>query len=72
MEQEADSPAKVVNLMEALRKSLDQVSASKKKPVKAPVKRAARSARKRASASTAAGAEAVGAAAAPVRKRKRA
>jgi DNA end-binding protein Ku len=62
VEQEADSPAKVVNLMEALRKSLDQVSASKKKPVKAPAKRAAKGARKRAS----------GAAAAPVRKRKRA
>jgi DNA end-binding protein Ku len=62
VETEADSPAKVVNLMEALRKSLDQVSASKKKPVKAPAKRAAKGARKRAS----------GAAAAPVRKRKRA
>ena len=31
----AEAPAKVVNLMEALRKSLDAVSAQKKKPVKA-------------------------------------
>lgn len=64
VETQADSPAKVVNLMEALRKSLDQVGASKKKPARAPVKRtraAGRSAR-------AADAEA----AAPVRKRKRA
>ena len=35
VERETDSPAKVVNLMEALRKSLDQVSAAKKKPAKA-------------------------------------
>ena len=64
VETQADSPAKVVNLMEALRKSLDQVGASKKKPARASVKRtraAGRSAR-------AADAEA----AAPVRKRKRA
>lgn len=64
VETQADSPAKVVNLMEALRKSLDQVGASKKKPARAPVKRtraAGRSAR-------AADAEA----AAPARKRKRA
>lgn len=64
VETQADSPAKVVNLMEALRKSLDQVGASKKKSARASVKRtraAGRSAR-------AADAEA----AAPVRKRKRA
>ena len=36
---EADAPAKVVDLMEALRKSLDAVSASRKKPAK--VKRVA-------------------------------
>ena len=70
VETEADSPAKVVNLMEALRKSLDQVSASKKKPVKAPVKRGAKTASRR--TARAAGAEGVDAAAAPVRKRKRA
>ena len=41
-----EAPAKVVNLMDALRKSLDSVSASKKKPAKA--KRAAsRAAKKR-------------------------
>jgi DNA end-binding protein Ku len=33
--QSEEAPPKVVNLMEALRKSLDQVSASKKKPAKA-------------------------------------
>ena len=70
VETEADSPAKVVNLMEALRKSLDQVSASKKKPVKAPVKRGAKTASRR--TARAAGAEDVDAAAVPVRKRKRA
>ena len=69
VETEADSPAKVVNLMEALRKSLDQVSASKKKPVKAPVKRGAKASSRR--TARAAGAEDV-AAAPPVRKRKRA
>ena len=67
VETEADSPAKVVNLMEALRKSLDQVSASKKKPVKAPAKRAAKATAGR-SSRAAASDEAV----APVRKRKRA
>ncbi len=72
VETEADSPAKVVNLMEALRRSLDQVSASKKKPVKAPVKGAGKSGRKRTSSAAAAAATAEGAAAAPVRKRKRA
>ena len=71
VETEADSPAKVVNLMEALRKSLDQVSASKKKPVKAPAKRAAKATARR-SSRAAASDEAVAAAAAPVRKRKRA
>ena len=74
VESEVEAPAKVVNLMEALRKSLDavgrnkdldQVSASKKKPVKAPRKRASRAAATEASA-------AAGSAAAPVRKRKRA
>ena len=71
VETEADSPAKVVNLMEALRKSLDQVSASKKKPVKAPAKRAAKATARR-SSRAAASDGAVAAAAAPVRKRKRA
>ena len=71
VETEADSPAKVVNLMEALRKSLDQVSASKKKPVKAPAKRAAGAAGRRTSRAAAAG-EATDTVAAPVRKRKRA
>ena len=32
-----EAPAKVVNLMDALRKSLDSVSATKKKPAKAAV-----------------------------------
>jgi DNA end-binding protein Ku len=36
----ADAPPKVVNLMEALRKSLDKVSAGKKRPVKAAVAKA--------------------------------
>jgi DNA end-binding protein Ku len=35
-----DAPPKVVNLMDALRKSLDQVSAGKKRPVKAAVAKA--------------------------------
>ena len=72
VETEADSPAKVVNLMEALRKSLDQVSASKKKPVKAPAKGAVKSVRKRASRAAVASVEAAGAGAAPARRRKRA
>ena len=72
VETEADSPAKVVNLMEALRKSLDQVSASKKKPVKAPVKGAAKTARKRGARSAAAGRDVEEAVEAPVRRRKRA
>jgi DNA end-binding protein Ku len=36
----ADAPPKVVNLMDALRKSLDRVSAGKKRPVKAAVAKA--------------------------------
>ena len=71
VETEADSPAKVVNLMEALRKSLDQVSASKKKPVKAPAKRGGKKTTRR-TARAAADAADVDAAAAPVRRRKRA
>ena len=39
--QELETPAKVVNLMDALRKSLEQVSAGKKKPAKAAAKPAA-------------------------------
>ncbi len=65
VEAEADSPAKVVNLMEALRKSLDQVSASKKKPARAPAKRE----RKR-SPRAAAADKPDSAGAAPVRRRK--
>ena len=71
VETEADSPAKVVNLMEALRKSLDQVSASKKKPVKAPARQAGRKTTRRTTRAPAAAAD-VDAAAAPVRRRKRA
>ncbi len=41
-----EAPAKVVNLMDALRKSLDSVSASKKKPAKAK-RTASRTAKKR-------------------------
>ena len=37
---ELETPAKVVNLMDALRKSLEQVSAAKKKPAKATAKSA--------------------------------
>jgi DNA end-binding protein Ku len=71
VESEVEAPAKVVNLMEALRKSLDsvsrnkdldQVSTSKKKPVKAPRKRAPRAA----TAAAPDGAET------PARRRKRA
>jgi len=47
-----ETPPKVVNLMDALRQSLDRVSAGKKKPVKveaeAPAKKAAAPAKKRA------------------------
>ena len=71
VETEADSPAKVVNLMEALRKSLDQVSASKKKPVKAPARQAGKKTTRRTARAPAAAAD-VDAAAAPVRRRKRA
>ena len=41
VEQEAEAPTKVVNLMGALRKSLDTVSASKKKTAKAARKKIA-------------------------------
>jgi len=44
----ADAPPKVVNLMDALKKSLDAVSATKKKPAKAAVEKPAASRRKRA------------------------
>ena len=66
--QELEAPAKVVNLMDALRKSLEQVSASKKKPAKAAAKSAAAktSARRGARAATGAGRTA------PARRRKRA
>lgn len=64
VETRTDSPAKVVNLMEALRKSLDQVGASKKKAVTAPAKRPGRAAARRSRATDAE-------AAAPARKRKR-
>jgi DNA end-binding protein Ku len=43
-----ETPTKVVNLMDALRKSLDSVSAAKKKPAKAAAKAAAAPKRKRA------------------------
>ena len=45
---EAAAPPKVVNLMEALRKSLDTVSATKKKPAKAAPAKAVAQKRKRA------------------------
>ena len=48
---EDEAPAKVVDLMDALRKSLDSVSKSKKKPAKAIEKRAAPRKRKRGSLS---------------------
>src|SRR5918912_2834631 len=49
--QEVEAPPKVVNLMEALRKSLDTISANKKKPAAAtPVARAEPPAKKRARA----------------------
>jgi DNA end-binding protein Ku len=55
MVQEAEAPAKVVDLMDALRRSLESVSSSKKKPAKATLASgsrgaAAKKARKRASA----------------------
>jgi len=43
-----DAPPKVVNLMEALKKSLDAVSSQKKKPAKAVAKAAPAAKRKRA------------------------
>ena len=36
-----EAPPRVVNLMDALKKSLDAVSATKKKPAKAPVEQPA-------------------------------
>ena len=49
VEKEEEAPPKVVNLMEALRKSLDRVSAEKKKTAKAAMARPAKAAgRKRA------------------------
>lgn len=54
VETEGQAPAKVVDLMEALRKSLDQVSASKKKAAKAPAKRAGRTTKRTARAADAA------------------
>ena len=66
--QELETPAKVVNLMDALRKSLEQVSAGKKKPAKAAAKSAGArtSARRGARAATGAGRTAT------ARRRKRA
>jgi DNA end-binding protein Ku len=46
--QEAEAPAKVVDLMAALRKSLDSVSESKKKPAKSSAPKASKAKRKRA------------------------
>lgn len=43
--QEEERPARVVNLMDALRRSLDQVSAQKKKPAKAAAHRSKKPAR---------------------------
>jgi DNA end-binding protein Ku len=43
-----EAPAKVVDLMEALRKSLDRVGAAKKKPAKAALAKPAKTAKKRA------------------------
>jgi DNA end-binding protein Ku len=45
---EIEAPPKVVNLMDALKKSLDAVSTTRKKPAKATVARAAPAKRKRA------------------------
>ena len=45
---EPETPPKVVNLMEALRKSLDAVSAEKKRPAKAVVAEKAPAKRRRA------------------------
>jgi len=47
VEKEEEAPPKVVNLMEALRKSLDRVSAEKKKTAKAAMAKPARAAGKR-------------------------
>ena len=48
VEKEEEAPPKVVNLMEALRKSLDRVSAEKKKTVKAAMARPKAAGKKRA------------------------
>jgi DNA end-binding protein Ku len=42
-----DAPPKVVNLMEALKRSLDTVSATKKKPAKAAVSKPAAAAKRK-------------------------
>ncbi len=47
VEKEEEAPPKVVNLMEALRKSLDRVSAEKKKTAKAAMARPAKAAEKK-------------------------
>jgi DNA end-binding protein Ku len=44
---ETDAPPRVVNLMDALRKSLDQVSKDKKRPARAPASPAAKKTQKR-------------------------
>ena len=44
---EEETPPKVVNLMDALRQSLDRVSTGKKKAVKAVIEKPAREAAKR-------------------------
>ena len=66
--QDVEAPAKVVNLMDALRKSLEQVSTGKKRPAKAAAKSgAARTSAKRPARATARSTQA-----ASTRKRKRA
>ena len=50
---EVEEPPKVVNLMDALRKSLDSVSTTKKKPAKAAIAAAARKAKARGPRATA-------------------
>jgi DNA end-binding protein Ku len=44
---QVEAPARVVNLMDALKKSLDAVSAGKKKPAKAAASKASQPASKR-------------------------
>ena len=48
--QEVEAPPKVVNLMEALRKSLDAISEQKKKPAQTTAKSASTASAKRAPA----------------------